>query len=267
MSDLFVFPNIEKKEDVLFLGIISFYVISCLLLEEKIPFLSRSGFLMSYSKFAKNNGNVGPKVPSKIGMTLLYFPSAMLGICIYLGSFGLDSFFPTKSRTFVLTTLHFAKRTLECLFLHKYSGSMPLSSSIFISSLYILTVIALSFFVIPEEEKNSTMQSIGTFLFVVGMIGNYYHHYLLAKLRQPGDKSYKVPVGGLFEYVAAPHYLFEIIDWFGMAIVSQHFMNIYLTIGMTGYLMQRSIAQTKWNQKNLKEKYPKERKHLIPFIF
>ena len=46
---------------------------------------------------------------------------------------------------------------------------------------------------------------------------------------------------GLFEYVAAPHYLFEIIDWFGMAIVSQHFMNIYLTIGMT-YLMQRSIA-------------------------
>ena len=72
---------------------------------------------------------------------------------------------------------------------------------------------------------------------------------------------------GLFEYVAAQHYLFEIIDWFGMAIVSQHFINIYLTIGMTGYLMQRSIAQTKWNQTNLKEKYPKERKHLIPFVF
>ena len=267
MSNLFVLPDIEKKEDALFLGIISFYVISCLLLEEKIPLLSRSGFLMSYSKFAKRNGDVGPKVPSKIGMTLLYFPSAMLGLRIYWGSFGLDSFFPTESRTSVLSTLHFAKRTMECLFLHKYSGSMPLSSSIFISSLYILTVIALSFFVIPEEETNPTMQFIGTFLFVVGMIGNYYHHYLLAKLRQPGDKSYKVPVGGLFEYVAAPHYLFEIIDWFGMAIVSQHFMNMYLTIGMTGYLMQRSMAQTKWNQTNLKEKYPKERKHLIPFVF
>lgn len=33
--------------------------------------------------------------------------------------------------------VHFAKRTLECLLLHKYSGDMPLASSITISSLYL----------------------------------------------------------------------------------------------------------------------------------
>lgn len=97
--------------------------------------------------------------------------------------------------------------------------------------------------------------------------GNYYHHYLLANLRKPGDKSYKVPSGGLFEYVACPHYLFEIITWIGMAIITQHLMNLYFVSGMSLYLGRRSMAQNKWNRTMLKDKYPKGRKNLMPFIF
>ena len=97
--------------------------------------------------------------------------------------------------------------------------------------------------------------------------GNFYHHFLLATLRNPGEKAYKVPTGGLFEYVAAPHYLFEIIGWYGMAIASQHSINLLTCVGMTVYLFERATAQSEWNRKNLKDKYPLSRKHIVPFIF
>ena len=50
-------------------------------------------------------------------------------------------------------------------------------------------------------------------MFAVGSAGNLYHHHLLASLRKGGDTGYKVPMGGLFELVAAPHYLFELVAW------------------------------------------------------
>eukprot|EP00555_Chaetoceros_dichaeta_P007428 CAMPEP_0198270584 /NCGR_PEP_ID=MMETSP1447-20131203/45615_1 /TAXON_ID=420782 /ORGANISM="Chaetoceros dichaeta, Strain CCMP1751" /LENGTH=66 /DNA_ID=CAMNT_0043962685 /DNA_START=94 /DNA_END=291 /DNA_ORIENTATION=+ len=66
------------------------------------------------------------------------------------------------------------------------------------------------------------MSVVGTGLFAVGIIGNFYHHYLLATLRSSGDsqskKRYVAPNGGLFDYVAAPHYLFELILWLGISI-------------------------------------------------
>lgn len=43
------------------------------------------------------------------------------------------------------------------------------------------------------------LATIGSLMFVVGQLGNLYHHYLLATLRKPGEKGYKVPRGGLFE--------------------------------------------------------------------
>ena len=52
---------------------------------------------------------------------------------------------------------------------------------------------------------------VGLALFGVGLLGNFYHHYLLATLRSPGETKYKVPRGGCFEYVAAPHYFFELL--------------------------------------------------------
>lgn len=37
----------------------------------------------------------------------------------------------------------------------------------------------------------------GFALFLVGLVGNFYHHYLLSQLRAKGDKDYKIPKGGL----------------------------------------------------------------------
>ncbi len=110
-----------------------------------------------------------------------------------------------------------------------------------------------------------------TALFAIGIAGNYYHHLLLARLRDhklSGDSKYIAPKGGLFDYVATPHYLFELIGWLGIAVVSQQ-MNAYLGFaGMASYLSGRASLQNEWNRaKFSKEDWPESRKNLVPFLF
>ena len=85
------------------------------------------------------------------------------------------------------------------------------------------------------------------------------------------NQKYKVPMGGFFSAcggVAAPHYLFELISWWGIGVCTRHFISFLFNIAMTAYLIDRAIAQDSWNRQKLKDdKYPMERKIIIPYIF
>ena len=123
-------------------------------------------------------------------------------------------------------------------------------------------------------ETSKIAQMVGRFLFVVGELGNGYHHYLLAKLRKDKSQSgnqnkYSIPSGGLFSFAggsACPHYLFEILAWLGIAVVSQQFNTYLVTLSMAFYLGRRSVATSNWNKKNIKD-YPTSKKNMIPGIF
>jgi hypothetical protein len=97
-----------------------------------------------------------------------------------------------------------------------------------------------------------------------------YHHYLLASLRSKAThgKKYSAPKGGLFEYVAAPHYFFELIGWLGIAIASQQLTGYLNMASMSSYLAARSFNQNSWNKNKFDEKeWPTSRQNLIPFIY
>eukprot|EP00980_Cylindrotheca_fusiformis_P019318 scaffold6638_cov127-Cylindrotheca_fusiformis.AAC.2 len=230
-----------------------------------IPQLTRRGGLFAYGKFA-DGVSFGISIPSRWGMMLLYLPSMCYAVVVYLYFRG--------GLTCVLSIIHFTKRVLECVFLHRYSGEMPLASTIFMSSLYIATTFALCYYSEKDDlATNKTYSSrtavISIVIFSIGISGNFYHHYILATLRSPDDKTYKIPRGGLFEYVTAPHYLFELIGWFGMAYSAQHALTTFIAVDMLLYLADRAQGQTKWymTHQHLKEKYPDNRKHLIPLVF
>ena len=225
-----------------------------------IPGFNKSGALMSYSKFA-HGVKARPLLSSRVGMILLYLPSACLAYAMH------D---PTSLRSRAvacLAVLHFSKRTLECICLHEYSGTMPLFSSLMISSFYLLVAGFSVHYasVVPAALLQDWTLAAGLLLFCVGQLGNLCHHYLLATLRRPGERVYKVPRGGLFEYVAAPHYLFELVAWAGTALVGQHLIHLGILLDMTVYLRDRAQRQTEWNRAKL-DGYPRSRKHLIPFI-
>jgi steroid 5-alpha reductase family enzyme len=106
----------------------------------------------------------------------------------------------------------------------------------------------------------------GILLFLIGTSGNFYHHYLLSKLRGEGEREYKVPNGGLFDFVICPHYLFEIIGFLGISFISQTSYAFSFTLGTIFYLMGRSYATRRWYLSKF-EDFSEDVKALIPYVF
>lgn len=116
----------------------------------------------------------------------------------------------------------------------------------------------------PEPEAD--LEYIGIVLFLVGIVGNFYHHHLLASLRTKSDKGYKIPKGGLFGLVTCPHYLFEIFIFLGIAFICQTFYAFASTVSTTCYLMGRSYATRRWYLSKFDD-FPNDVKAIIPYVF
>lgn len=225
---------------------------------------------MPYSKFAAKSISKGDKamVPSKLGMLIIYLPAffTSIGYMYFLPQFQYETHVTLAG---LMCLAHFAKRNLEVLFVHSYSGSTELSAARLIAFFYALVTFMICF--VSSTETGEVEAKISQVLFVTGMAGNLYHHYLLASLRSKtvgSQKSYVAPKGGLFEYVAAPHYLFELVTWLGIAVASGHITAYLNLISMTGYLGARSFNQNNWNKTKFdKSEWPDSRKNLVPFIY
>ncbi|KAG8390822.1 hypothetical protein BUALT_Bualt01G0123500 [Buddleja alternifolia] len=201
---------------------------------------------LQYSKFcnttkSNNNNNKQILLSSKIGMLLLYTPALLAGI----SSFGV---FPNGG----------------------ISGFMVLDSAILISATYFTSAVSMIYFQQLSEgfpEPSIDLKYVGVSVFLVGIFGNFYHHYLLLKLREEkSDKGYKIPRGGLFSLVICPHYLFEILTFIGISLISQTFFSYLCAIGVAFYLLGRSYATRNWYLSKF-ENFPKNVKALIPYVF
>ncbi|MBA0841483.1 hypothetical protein Goarm_003971, partial [Gossypium armourianum] len=106
------------------------------------------------------------------------------------------------------------------------------------------------------SEPSIDLKYLGIVLFLIGISGNFYHHYLLSKLRTKGGKEYKIPKGGLFELVICPHYLFEILGFMGISLISQTLYSFSTTLGIAVYLMCRGYVTRKWYMSKF-EDFPK----------
>ncbi|KAK9059843.1 hypothetical protein SSX86_020547 [Deinandra increscens subsp. villosa] len=225
---------------------------------------------LRYSKFvnegvAKKKDEM--KLSSRTGMLVFYTPSFLVGLSSFL------VFRDQDLRSVLLAsalTVHFFKRVLEVLFLHKYSGSMALESTIIITSSYTFSTATMLYaqhlsrhFPTPSID----LKYVGVGLFVIGIIGNFYHHLILANLRKEGEKEYKIPQGGLFDLVICPHYLFEIFGYVGISCISQTLYAFAFTLGTVVYLTGRSYATREWYVSKFGDKFPKDVKALVPYVF
>ncbi|CAN8300093.1 unnamed protein product [Cochlearia groenlandica] len=229
---------------------------------------------LKYSKF--NNTSSSPtkqrfgSISSRVGMLWLYTPAFLAAA---------SSFFvlPSDDLRFLLLksvlALHFFKRIFEVMFIHKYSGEMATDSAFTITSSYFSSTVLMLYsqsLTLGLSEPNLDLKLPGIIVFVVGIVGNLYHHCLLAKLRNEDGKEkkkeYKIPKGGLFDTIICPHYLFEIIVFWGFFMVSQTIYSLSFAMGTTFYLVGRSFATRRWYLSKFDD-FPKHVKALIPFVF
>lgn len=159
---------------------------------------------------------------------------------------------------------------VQVLFVHRFSGQMVLDSAVVISLCYFSSTASMIYGQHLtqglDQDPPLDLKYLGVMLFLIGVCGNFYHHYLLSKLREKGDKGYKIPRGGLFGLVICPHYLFEILTFLGVSLISQTLYAFSFTLGTILYLMGRSYATRRWYLSKF-EDFPQHVKALIPYVF
>ncbi len=221
--------------------------------------LEKKGLLqLNYSKFRKDRG-----ISSRKGMFFLYFMPMLVYILAAREYMIQGSLIQWILGTAVV--LHFAKRCLEVLFLHKYSGPIDRLTVIQIAASYSLAAFLLARL---HQETISHMDGIfilGLLLYALGEFFNFYHHRLLARLRRyDQETAYVIPRAGLFRYVTAPHYFMELCAWLGVAMMSRHLAAYMIFMWTFSYLFARAYRTDHWYRTRFPD-YPKERKILVPF--
>jgi very-long-chain enoyl-CoA reductase len=165
---------------------------------------------------------------------------------------------------FAAVAIHFSKRVLESLFLHKYSGPIGLFTTLIIAGFYSLAAYLIGYLNRQPLQAADIWFYIGMALFITGILGNFIHHKILADLRK-NTLDYIIPSGALFNFVICPHYLFEIVAWLGIFLVSRHLASLLILIFIIGYLTARSIRTLKWYKEKFTD-FPAARKAILPFI-
>ncbi|KAG5264797.1 hypothetical protein AALO_G00258120 [Alosa alosa] len=106
----------------------------------------------------------------------------------------------------------------------------------------------------------------GAILWFAGWLINVHSDHILRNLRKPGETGYKIPRGGLFEFVSGANFFGEITEWAGFALAGHSIHSLAFAFFTLVVLASRAMAHHKWYLTKF-EDYPKSRKALLPFVF
>ena len=115
-----------------------------------------------------------------------------------------------------------------------------------------------------ENHLFRPMSLLGWCLFGYGAYVNVQGDATLRDLKLQ-NKGYQIPRGGWFEYVSAPHYFGEILEWIGFALLAWNLAAVSFCVFTAANLIPRGRAQHQWYQSKF-EDYPPNRRAVIPFL-
>ncbi|CAI8045897.1 Probable very-long-chain enoyl-CoA reductase art-1, partial [Geodia barretti] len=176
----------------------------------------------------------------------------------------------------VCWTLHYAKRLLETLFVHRFShATMPLRNLFKNCSYYWGFTAFVSYYInhplYTPPGLGSVQLFAGLALFLVCEYGNFSIHIALRDLRPPGTKERKIPMPTsnpmtkLFHFVSCPNYTYEVGAWLGFSLMTQCLPALLFAVA--GFLQMAQWARGKHrNYRRDFPSYPQGRTAIVPFV-
>lgn len=164
---------------------------------------------------------------------------------------------------------HYINRTIIYPFLMKGSKPIPLPvmlmAFMFCSLNGYIQCRSLTRHLVIGREGLEWQSQVGFFLFLAGLCINVDADSRLRNLRKPGETGYKIPQGGMFEYVSGANFFGEIVEWIGYAIIMKGAMPaVTFALCTACNIGPRALAHHAWYKTKF-ENYPKKRAALIPF--
>ncbi|KAJ3608921.1 hypothetical protein NHX12_023449 [Muraenolepis orangiensis] len=222
-----------------------------------------------YGRYASSR--FGFPVPGKVAWFVQELPALLVPLALVLGT--------PAARTARLPNLllvamyfcHYVQRSLVYPFLIRGGKATPFASFVLavVFCMYngYMQVRYLSRYAeFPAGWVTHPCFIIGSALWFVGWLVNLHSDHILRNLRQPGETGYKIPRGGVFEYVSGANFLGEITEWAGFALAGCSVQSASFALFTLVVLASRAVAHHRWYLSKF-EDYPKSRKALIPFVF
>jgi very-long-chain enoyl-CoA reductase len=190
-------------------------------------------------------------------------------ICMPVVAFATDHA-AGRELVLVLWGLHFARRAVEALVVHRYSKTAFPWTDAVIEYVYYWAFASWIGASLPALGL-TPLHGIGVCLFCIGELGNARAHWILRQLRTESRGKW-IPRGFFFELVSCPHYSFEITTWVGFALVAQSLASAAFCLvggGILGFWAHtRHLAYRKeFDGRDGRELYPAKRRALIPGVF
>lgn len=178
--------------------------------------------------------------------------------------------------TCALLVIHFLKRELETLFVHRFSvATMPFTYIFRNSAHYwLLGGLNIAYWVFsPNSPTAATDPSpvllyLGLAVYAFGQLANLSTHLTLRNLRKGNSTARVIPSGFGFGLVTCPNYLFEVVAWVGIYLVSgmSWSIMIFIIVG-AGTMMVWAKQKEARYRKEFGDKYKKKRYAMIPGIW
>ena len=232
-----------------------------------VIFLSLLKITAPYGRHARKGW--GPLLSNKIGWILMEIPSLLIPVLYF---FKYRAYLSRNPQLIFATLwiMHYFYRSL--LFPFKLHSKKNIPLSIVAMGSFFNTVNSLiNMISITHIKKYSPIWMrdprfiTGVILFITGFLLHYTSDSKLISLRRNGENGYKIPEGGIFNFVSSPNYLGEILEWTGWAIATWSLAGLSFALWTFANLAPRALANHKWYKENFPT-YPENRKALIPYI-
>lgn len=100
------------------------------------------------------------------------------------------------------------------------------------------------------------------------MYTNIRCDYILRNLRKPGEKGYKIPRGGMFNYISGANLWGEVVEWLGFAIACGTYASITMSLFCFVGIGARCMATHDWYVRKFGDEYRAlNRKKFIPLVW
>ncbi|GAA5949088.1 hypothetical protein JCM3765_004008 [Sporobolomyces pararoseus] len=226
--------------------------------------------------------DLGPQVAWKTVFLTEYFGPLFIHPIFYFGSkliYGQD-FKHSKMQTIALGLIlvHYAKRELETLFVHRFSSATMPILNIFKNSAHywglsgVLLAAPLYGPWNGQLRLSSSILSNDTYLYswvalwVYSEFSNLLTHLNLASLRSKGSKTRQIPKGYGFDKVSCANYWFETLAWLSFTGLTLNWAAGLFTVVAVGQMYVWAVKKHRRYRKEFGDKYPRGRKAMIPFL-
>lgn len=219
-----------------------------------------------YGRHAR--AGLGPTLPAKAAWVLMESPAVLALLAFFFT--GPNPGQPAAWALVALWLTHYGHRTFVFPFrLSANARRMPVFISLLGFSFNVFNAYLNGRWLSSHEYPVSWLWSpqflVGAALFFAGQGLNLWADSVLLRLRAPGEQGYRIPRGGLYEWISCPNYLGELIEWLGFALAASSLAGLAFAFYTAANLVPRALAHHRWYRAQFAD-YPLQRRALLPYV-